>query len=390
MELNRLDALTKNELAEAYRLAGMLVVPSVLLPTSFTPRKADVVFLKTPGGCEVYFPAQVAYWGEAPEWQQIQAGPRTPGRTRKVAQVRGDLFTALNETAKLLERAGDGVPSDPEPFDAPLEEPDQEHRQLPNRHPQDDRSGRPPVLRNLVQEAQHQPQRLVGREDLLRSLKANLLRETKPGSVLIGRPGVGKTTVVEMLASQIADGVDIPEALQNAAIYDLPLGALVEGARYVGDIERHLRRIIEMPGRPIFFLDEIHQLARPEIRPVCDLVKPALATGTVRVIGATTPTDWRALTDNAFKRRFLELTVDEPTPTETLLMLQARVAGLQEHHSMRIDESLIREAIMLGARYMPMRCFPDKAIDVLDQAAALQALTKHSDQGPVPHPHEAL
>jgi ATP-dependent Clp protease ATP-binding subunit ClpC len=207
---------------------------------------------------------------------------------------------------------------------------------------------------------------------MLRALKTNLIRESKPGIVLIGKEGVGKTAIVEMLAMDIAFNRDIPATLTNTPIYDLPLGSLVENGRYIGDIERQARRYLDVHGRPIFFADEIHQLARQELRPLADILKPALAAGRIRLVGATTPAEWRKVEDNAFKRRFMDLTVEEPSPWDTFQMLTQRVKALASHHQIEIDEALVREAIMLCSRYVPMRQFPDKAIDILDLAAALQ------------------
>lgn len=375
MELATLDVVTKNRLAAEYRDSGVVVVPGVDLPPVFVPRAADFAFVAVDGGCEVHIAAQPAYQGSDPQWRQAMAAPATPARTRKITTTRGDFFSGLGKAVQMLQTAAAepapaAAAAPVEEVDAPLEEAGHERQQArpENRR----RPGRAPALRDLVAEARNQERRSVGREDVLAALKTNLIRQTKPGVVLIGRPGVGKTTVVEMLAADVAADHDVPAALRNKAIYDLPLGSLVEGGRYIGDIERQARQILERPGQPIFFVDEVHQLARPELRPLCDVLKPGLAAGHIRVIGATTTTDWRALQDNAFKRRFLEITVEEPSPADTFLMLQERAKVLAQHHGIEIPDDMLREAIMLAARYMPAKSFPDKAIDVLDQAAAMQ------------------
>lgn len=407
MKLDELDVVTKNTLAVEYRQGGMAVLQGVDLPDSFNPSFSDLVFLQVGSNCEVYIAGSVQYGGNANAWQEIARSRPSAGNTRKVVDVRGDLFTGITRMKALLQEAGGQYPlslpapqgtpdvqssegrSSAQPTEAPLPVP-RSQPQTPVMPPEDidtpvHQEGSPhptpcqatprgsaPVLRNLVEECRRNPRHFAGRDDVLRALKTNLIRESKPGVILVGKEGVGKTALVEMLASEIAVGRNMPAPLMNTPIFDLPLGSLVENGRYVGDIERQARRFLDAPGRPIFFADEIHQLARPELRALCDILKPALAGGQIRLIGATTPAEWRKVEDNAFKRRFLEMTLDEPTPWEAFEMLRERVWVLSRHHGLEMDEELIREAIMLGARYLPMKQFPDKAIDVLDLAAAMQ------------------
>lgn len=419
MKLDQLDVVTKNNLATQFLQEGMAVIADIDLPDSFSPQLTDLVFLKVGDRCEVYMAVGVQYEGQARPWQEASRRRVSPGNTRKVLETRGDLFSGIGKLKTLLDQAGGAYdagraaapaqpPAEgaraaaatsaaaPQPLPVPVPEPaalrtDDVDTPLPEQDPTGNTPapaarpaarGRAPNLRNLVEDCRSNPRHFAGRESVLRALKTNLIRETKPGVVMIGKEGVGKTAVVEMLATEIAFNREIPAPLANTPIYDLPLGSLVENGRYIGDIERQARRLLDVPGRPIFFADEIHQLARQELRALCDVLKPALAAGHIRMIGATTPVEWRKVEDAAFKRRFLEMTLEEPTPWEAFIMLRERVRTLAAHHQLDIEERTIREAIMLSARYLPMRQFPDKAIDILDLASALQTTHPATEASP--------
>lgn len=394
MKLADLDVVSRNQLATQYRNEGMAVLRAIELPDCFEPQVTDFVLLHVDGTCEVYMGSNVAYSGRARAWRQILGQGAGPGGTLQVLSTRGDFFTGLNKTIKLLGEAGgeyqdageNQVPEEqaaspqagqvfeplpmPQEVDRPLPEdaPRHQNRVLAARRGR----GHDRTLRDLVEEWRRNPRELAGREEILDTLKTNLIRESKPGVVMIGKPGVGKSCIVELLARDIATNRLLPPALSNTPVYDLPLGSLVENARYVGDIERQARRILESADKPIFFADEIHQLARTELHALCDLLKPALAAGQVRILGATTPVEWRKVEDRAFKRRFLEMTIEEPSPSDASIMARERAKALARHHHVDLPESLVREAVMLAARYLPMQQFPDKAVDILDLAAALQ------------------
>ncbi len=369
MDLGALDRREVASLASQYGEAGMLVLSGVRLPQVFSPPSSDVVFLEVAGGCEVYIDAAVAYRGPNEQWRGLMSGRPDPGGTRRVLEGQPGFIAAVNRFLAALSVARVAAPPREPVAHAQRNAAPEQPRGEPRRRPEE-----PAGLRDLVAQARSLPERPVyeGRERELRALMTNLLRETKPGVVIVGSAGVGKTTLVRMLAAEIAWNEALSPGLADTPIYDLPLGSLLEDVRAVGDLERRLRDLLERPGRPIFFLDEIHQLMRPELAPLRDLLKPALAEGTLRAIGASTVVEWGRVRDKAFERRFLELRLVEPNPEETYRMMGPRLHTLERHHALGTPDEVLREAVMLADRYLPARSFPDKAIDLLDHAAALQ------------------
>ncbi|MCW5808848.1 MAG: AAA family ATPase, partial [Deltaproteobacteria bacterium] len=222
---------------------------------------------------------------------------------------------------------------------------------------------------------------VTGRRRELRELQYALVHRTRSNALLIGEPGVGKTSIVEALAQHVAAG-DVHEALVGLRVVELSLTQLVAGTRHRGELEERIDAILgtaESVPELVLFIDEIHALAGGPDTPAATLaqaLKPALARGKIRVIGATTNAEYeRHLSrDEALTRRFANIMVPEPTPAETREMLAGLRARLEGHYRVRIDDSALDGAIDLATRYMPDRRHPDKSVDLLDRACARRML----------------
>ncbi len=220
---------------------------------------------------------------------------------------------------------------------------------------------------------------VIGRDEEIRRVIQVLSRRTKNNPVLIGEPGVGKTAIVEGLAQRIVSG-DIPETLRNKRIVTLDMGALIAGAKYRGEFEDRLKAVLkevsEKQGEIILFIDEIHTLvgagASQGSMDASNMLKPALARGELHCIGATTIDEYRKYIekDPALERRFQPVMVDEPTVEDTIAILRGLKEKYEVHHGVRIKDSAIVAAATLSHRYISDRFLPDKAIDLIDEAAA--------------------
>jgi len=220
---------------------------------------------------------------------------------------------------------------------------------------------------------------VIGRDEEIRRVMHILTRRTKNNPVLVGEPGVGKTAIVEGLAQRIAAG-DVPEVLKNKRIIQLDLGALLAGTKFRGEFEDRLKGVIRevqsSEGEIILFIDEIHTLvgagAAEGAIDAANMLKPALARGELRCIGATTIDEYRKYIekDPALERRFQPVYVDEPTPEQTIAILRGLKEKYEVHHGVRITDNAIIAAVMLSHRYITDRFLPDKAIDLIDEAAA--------------------
>ncbi len=220
---------------------------------------------------------------------------------------------------------------------------------------------------------------VIGRDDEVRRVMQVLARRTKNNPVLIGEPGVGKTAIVEGLAQRILAG-DVPEALKNKRVVALDMGALVAGAKYRGEFEERLkavvREVVEAAGQVILFIDELHTVVgagRAEgAVDAGNLLKPALARGELRCIGATTLDEYRQHIekDKALERRFQTVYVGEPTVEDTIAILRGLKPRYDAHHGVRIQDSALVAAATLSHRYISGRHLPDKAIDLIDEAAS--------------------
>jgi len=220
---------------------------------------------------------------------------------------------------------------------------------------------------------------VIGRDDEIRRVLQILSRRTKNNPILIGEPGVGKTAIAEGLAHRIVRG-DVPENLKKKQIYSLDMGALIAGAKYQGEFEERLKGVINevtrSAGEIILFIDEIHTLVgagkTSGAMDAANILKPALARGDLRAIGATTLDEYQKYfeTDKALERRFQKVMVDEPDEAATISILRGLKERYETHHRVRIKDDALIAAVTLSARYITDRFLPDKAIDLVDEAAA--------------------
>ncbi|MDR3350984.1 MAG: ATP-dependent chaperone ClpB [Prevotellaceae bacterium] len=228
---------------------------------------------------------------------------------------------------------------------------------------------------------------VIGRDDEIRRVLQILSRRTKNNPILVGEPGVGKTAIAEGLAHRIVIG-DVPENLKSKQIFSLDMGALIAGAKYKGEFEERLkavvREVVSANGEIILFIDEIHTLVgagkSEGAMDAANILKPALARGELRAVGATTLDEYQKYfeKDKALERRFQTVMVDEPSPADTVSILRGLKERYENHHKVRIKDDAIIAAVELSSRYITSRFLPDKAIDLIDEAAARLRLEMNS------------
>ena len=230
---------------------------------------------------------------------------------------------------------------------------------------------------------------LIGRERELEQLMSVLLRQNKSNPCLVGEPGVGKTVLVEGLAQRIAAG-QVPPPLLSLQLRMPDLASMIAGTKYRGEFEERFRSMLSEAERDpsvVLFIDELHVLigagAAEGALDAANILKPALARGKIRLIGATTPEEYRRYIerDGALERRFAPIRLEEPSPAETLRILQGLRPSLEEHHRLQFPEETLQAAIDLAARYVGDRFFPDKAVDLLDEAGGRKQLTLYRAHG---------
>ncbi len=242
------------------------------------------------------------------------------------------------------------------------------------------------TARDLTQAARNGEIPLMcGREKQEERLIRVLLRKTKNNPCLIGEAGVGKTAVVESLARRIAEG-NVPDALKNSRIMSLEMASVVAGTKYRGEFEDKLKKIIneaKIDRNLILFVDEIHTVvgagsAEGSVD-AANILKPPLARGEIRLIGATTPKEYKKSieADSALERRFQPIEISEPTAEECVKMLTAVKNTFEAHHGLSLSDDAVKESVRISAKYIHDRYLPDKAIDLLDEAASFKRLQKH-------------
>ena len=233
---------------------------------------------------------------------------------------------------------------------------------------------------------------VIGRDEEIRRVLQILSRRTKNNPILVGEPGVGKTAIAEGLAQKIVDGA-VPENLKDKKVYSLDMGALIAGAKYQGEFEERLKGVvkdvIDSAGQIILFIDEIHTLVgagkSSGAMDASNILKPALARGELRTVGSTTLDEYQKYfeADKALERRFQMVTVDEPAPAESIAILRGLKERYENHHKVRIEDDALIAAVNLSHRYITNRFLPDKAIDLVDEAASKLRLEMNSVPEPI-------
>ena len=240
---------------------------------------------------------------------------------------------------------------------------------------------------------------VIGRDDEIRRVLQILSRRTKNNPILVGEPGVGKTAISEGIAQNIVSG-RVPENLKTKQIYSLDMGALIAGAKYQGEFEERLKgvvkEVVDSAGEIILFIDELHTLVgagrTSGAMDASNILKPALARGELRTIGSTTLDEYQKYfeTDKALERRFQMVMVDEPSPAESIAILRGLKERYENHHKVRIEDDALIAAVNLSHRYITSRFLPDKAIDLVDEAASKLRLEMNSVPEPIDELNSAI
>ena len=240
---------------------------------------------------------------------------------------------------------------------------------------------------------------VIGRDDEIRRVLQILSRRTKNNPILVGEPGVGKTAISEGIAQNIVNG-QVPENLKSKKVYSLDMGALIAGAKYQGEFEERLKgvvkEVVDSAGEIILFIEEIHTLVgagrSSGAMDASNILKPALARGELRTIGSTTLDEYQKYfeADKALERRFQMVMIDEPSPAESIAILRGLKERYENHHKVRIEDDALIAAVNLSHRYITSRFLPDKAIDLVDEAASKLRLEMNSVPEPIDNLNSAI
>ena len=294
-------------------------------------------------------------------------------------EARGDLTDEYLSTEHLLLALADRLGVEGDALLEALREVRGSHR-VTSQNPEEQYQALEKYGRDLTEEARNgKLDPVIGRDEEIRRVIQVLSRRTKNNPVLIGEPGVGKTAIVEGLANRIVEG-DVPESLKNRRLISLDLGSMVAGAKYRGEFEERLKAVLkeitDAEGEVITFIDEMHTVvgagASEGSMDASNMLKPMLARGELRMIGATTLDEYRKHIekDPALERRFQQVYVDQPTVEDTIAILRGLKERYEVHHGVRIQDAALVAAAVLSDRYLTGRLLPDKAIDLVDEAAS--------------------
>ena len=371
--IDQAKALNNPELTPDHLMAALMrqddtIVPAVLAKLGLAPlmvrNKADEAIAKLPK----------AYGGSEPRMNR-ELDNVTQNAVKYQHDLKDDFLSVEHLLLAMNQRLGVGS----EELLVALKEVRGSHR-VTNQNPEDQFAALEKYGQDLTQRARDgKIDPVIGRDDEIRRVIQVLSRRTKNNPVLIGEPGVGKTAIVEGLARRIADG-DVPEGLKDKRLISLDIGSMLAGAKYRGEFEERLKAVLkeitDSAGEVITFVDEIHTIVgaggAEGAMDAGNMIKPMLARGELRMVGATTLDEYRKYVekDPALERRFQQVYVGEPSVDDTIGILRGLKERYEVHHGVRIQDSALVAAAVLSNRYLTNRFLPDKAIDLVDEAAS--------------------